>query len=348
VYAEIWLRQGLVFAHSEDSVLPLRLGGQLQPGVFPLRGDISSQFLSGLCFALPLLDGDSEIVLTTALVSAPYLELTLSVLRDFGIEIKYSEGRLAIKGRQTYQPRPYQVEGDYSQAAFWLTAAALGSAVSVTGLDPRSVQGDRYFLELLPLFRPDPSVADADGVIPLLRRTTSSPAPEVKQGERLAAATWRTEANKDGNGRCAPSLQGGSVADADGVVCVINISGCPDLVPILSLLAALTPGVTEIQGAATLRLKESDRLSAISTELGTLGAKITEQPDGLRITGVPRLHGGRTVCCHNDHRIAMTLAIAATVCDEPLTLDGWECVSKSYPNFFDEFAKLGGTVQSVD
>ena len=123
---------------------------------------------------------------------------------------------------------------------------------------------------------------------------------------------------------------------------VIDGSQCPDIIPVVSLVAALSKGTTEIINAGRLRIKECDRLAAVTSELNKLGAKITEKEDGLIIEGVKELKGGVEVWSHKDHRIAMTLAIASTMCKEPIILKDYECVSKSYPQFWDDFKNVGG------
>ncbi|MBC2478289.1 3-phosphoshikimate 1-carboxyvinyltransferase, partial [Clostridium beijerinckii] len=123
---------------------------------------------------------------------------------------------------------------------------------------------------------------------------------------------------------------------------IIDGSQCPDIIPVVSLVAALGAGKTEIINAGRLRIKECDRLAAVTSELNKLGAKITEKEDGLIIQGVKALKGGVEVWSHKDHRIAMTMAIAATVCKEPVILRDYECVSKSYPQFWDDYKNLGG------
>ena len=123
---------------------------------------------------------------------------------------------------------------------------------------------------------------------------------------------------------------------------IIDGSQCPDIIPVVSLAAALCNGTTEVINAGRLRIKECDRLAAVTSELNKLGAKITEKEDGLIIEGVSKLKGGCTVWSHKDHRIAMTLAIASTVCEEPIIIKDYECVSKSYPEFWNDFKNVGG------
>lgn len=294
-YYDIFEEQGIEYSFKEDE-LDLIVSGVLKPGEFKVKGNISSQFITGLLFTLPLLDGDSKILITTELESKGYLDLTLSAMKDFGIEIINNDYKeFTIKGNQTYKPRDYRVEGDYSQGAFFLCANALGSAVKVVDLKEDSLQGDRECLDILK--RMGISIKDDNGLV-----------AEVKELKST----------------------------------IIDASQCPDIIPVLSVVAALSNGRTEIINAGRLRIKECDRLSAVTLELNKLGAKIEEKPEGLVIDGVSELKGGVEVWSHKDHRIAMTLAIASTRCLEPIILKDFECVSKSYPHFFEDYKMLGG------
>ncbi|MDD3192301.1 MAG: 3-phosphoshikimate 1-carboxyvinyltransferase [Oscillospiraceae bacterium] len=145
-YFDAFLSKGVLL---DRSFVPLQLSGSLQPGSYTLPGDISSQFITGLLFALPLLNGESAIHLSTALESAPYIDLTIDVLRKFGIKIHCQDSDFFIPGGQTYLPQAFSVEADFSNAAFFLTAAALGQDVTVSGLSVKSLQGDRKILEAL-------------------------------------------------------------------------------------------------------------------------------------------------------------------------------------------------------
>ena len=124
----------------------------------------------------------------------------------------------------------------------------------------------------------------------------------------------------------------------------IDVSQCPDLVPPLAVMAAVRSGTTRIVNAARLRMKESDRLAAVTQVLNALGAEVEEHPDSLTVVGKSTLPGGVTVDSHNDHRIAMMAAIAATRCEKPVTITGAECVAKSYPIFWEDYEKLGGQI----
>ena len=296
-YYNIFENQGIEYS-CEEGNLNLIINGKLKPGNFEVEGNVSSQFITGLLFTLPLLNSDSKITITTKMESKGYIDLTLSAMKAFDIEIinnNYEE--FIIKGNQTYKSRDYRVEGDYSQAAFFLSADALSNNVVIHDLKLESLQGDKEVIDIL-----------------------------NRMGLKLK--------NKNNGliGEVSSNLK----------ATVIDGSQCPDIIPVISLVAALSTGTTEIINAGRLRIKECDRLSAVTTELNKLGAKITEKEDGLIIEGVTKLKGGVEVWSHKDHRIAMTLAIASTVCSEPIILKDYECVSKSYPEFWTDFKNLGG------
>lgn len=279
---------GCIFREESDGSLTVT--GPLKGGEFSMAGNVSSQFISGLLMTLPLLPEGGKIRLTTALESAPYVDLTLQVLEDFGINIEQQEQVYTVPGNQTFvSPGFRQAEGDWSNAAFFLTASSLGSSVTCTGLNPASKQGDKAIVELL---------------------------QQIDENER-------GEEERE-----------------------IDATQIPDLVPILSVKAALTPGTTRITGAARLRIKESDRLSAMAKNITALGGDIHILPDGLLIHG-GTLKGG-TVGGYNDHRIVMSMAIAATCCQNPVIITDAEAVNKSYPTFFEEFRRLGGVIDEID
>lgn len=287
-YQELFESQSLHYHQADSEALELTVEGALTPGVYEMRGDISSQFITGMLLTLPLLEGDSVLKITTHLESKGYIDLTLSVLKVFGIVIEYDEKSqvFRIEGRQSYTARSYEVEGDYSQAAFWLSANALGNTLDVTGLDLSSLQGDRAIIAIL----------------------------EV--------------------------LQSGSVESER----VIDGAQVPDIIPVVALVAALSKGKTTLTNLERLRIKESDRLAATQKELAALGANIEITGDSLVIEGVSALAGGKEVWSHKDHRMAMMLAIASTVCNEPIHINDSDCVKKSYPDFWEIFQQLGGNI----
>jgi 3-phosphoshikimate 1-carboxyvinyltransferase len=286
--------------------LPLSISGRLKSGIYTLPGNVSSQFITGLLFALPLLDGDSEIRLTTPLQSEGYIDLTMDIMRNFGVETLRQDGSFFVKGNQHYTSRNFSIESDWSQAAFWLAAGALGSAVECRGLDTGSRQGDRAIIDILRRF----------GV-----------------REELSVRAVISDTLK---------ITGGALFG-----CEIDASQIPDLVPILAAVAALSQGRTVIGNAARLRIKESDRLKTTAQGLCALGANVTERDDALIIDGVPALRGGFADGA-GDHRIVMALAIAATRCQNQVTIKGCEAVNKSYPRFFEDYNALGGNAHVVD
>ncbi|MDR3206773.1 MAG: 3-phosphoshikimate 1-carboxyvinyltransferase [Oscillospiraceae bacterium] len=268
----------------------LRATGPLVGGVYALPGDVSSQFVSGLLLALPLCEGDSEIRLTTPLESGPYVALTLQTMRRFGVEAERGGDRFFVRGGQRYVPCDHALEADYSQAAFFLAAAALGRDIWLEGLDPDSAQGDRAILDILRDM--GAAIVWENGLV-------------TARAERLRGVT-------------------------------VDVRDIPDLVPPVAALCCFCEGVSRIISAGRLRLKESDRLSALAAALGGLGANIAETPDGLVIEGSPSLPGG-TADARGDHRIAMAAAVAALGCGGPVALSGRDSVNKSYPLFWRDF-----------
>ena len=244
----------------------------LAAGTFDLPGDISSQFVTGLLFALPLIDGDSEIRFTSPLQSRGYVELTLKVLRDAGIVIESAADGFKVRGAQRYSAPTTAVEGDWSGAAFWLAMNVLGSAVRVEGLDAGSLQPDRAVVGLL--------------------------------------KDWPA---------------------------AIDVSAHPDLFPALAVVAAARPETTRFTGIGRLRLKESDRVAAMADVLTRFGADVSERSDEFTVHGVCGRFRGGDFTAFGDHRIAMAIAVGATVADDVITIDDTGCVAKSYPGFFKDF-----------
>lgn len=273
----------------------LHTDGQLIAGDYSLPGNVSSQFISGLLFALPLLGGNSTLTVTGALQSARYVSMTEQALAEAGILTKKDGPVWQIGGGQRYaSPAVQTVEGDWSNAAFFLCMGALSATgVTVTGLNSTSLQADRAITEILVRFGAE--------------LTVSEDAVTVRRG-----------------------VLHGITLDAGPI---------PDLVPVVSCLAALCDGETRVENAARLRLKESDRLQTTAALLSALGGSVRELPDGLIISGCGRLSGGTADAC-GDHRIAMSAAMAACGCEGPVTVSGSECVAKSYPAFWEDFASL--------
>lgn len=274
--------------------LPLTISGKLKSGKYELAGDVSSQYITGLLLALPILEGDSEIVLTTPLQSKPYVDMTIKVMADYGVEIEETKNGYLVKGSQQYEKRDYVVEGDWSQAAFFLVGGVLFGDVELKGLDMNSTQGDK-------------------AVVDILRRFGG----EIETRDNLVVAR-KSELN-------------GIEIDATDI---------PDMVPALAVAAAYAKGRTIIKGAGRLRFKESDRIESVVYNLKQMGVDVEATSDGMII------NGGMLHCAdlkgYNDHRIVMSMTIAASGVDSITRIDDAQSIRKSYPEFFDDINSIGG------
>lgn len=273
IYKELSGNHGFCFSQDEKGI---SVSGGLKSGTFTVKGNVSSQFITGLLFALPLLDGDSVIKIIPPVESYSYLKLTLSALSKFGIEIKEEENTFYIKGNQKYVSTNCTVEGDYSNAAFLDGFNYLGGNVTVLGLNENSLQGDKIYKEYFSLLE---------------------------------------------NG--TPTL---------------DISDCPDLGPVLFALASAKNGASFI-GTKRLRIKESDRVSAMASELEKMGVQITAEENRVIIPKSKLTTPKTPICSHNDHRIVMAMTLLLTLTGGEII--GTDAVSKSYPDFFEQIKKLG-------
>lgn len=284
-YFDLFEEKGIAYT-LENGVLTVR--GALKGGTYALPGNVSSQFFTGLLYALALQEEDSLICATTELESRSYIDMTVDALGKYGVEVLDAVGEypgFAVRGGQKFTACNGEVEADWSQAGFYYAAKGIDNEIEITGMNADSRQGD---MKIEPYYN--------------------------------------------------MMLQDGDVE--------LDVSDCPDLVPPLAVQAALRGegNVTRIVNAARLRIKESDRLTAVTTVLNALGAPIEELADGLVIYGKDELEGGILVDPFNDHRIAMMTAVAATRCRKAVTVRNAECVQKSYPNFWEDYEKLGGTI----
>ena len=290
---------------------PLTVGGTLTGGRFRLPGSVSSQYISGLLLAAPLLDQDVEVAVEEPVESRGYIDLTIAALARFGVRVIQSHTRegdtplriFAIdRSARLVTPGVCVVEGDWSNAAFWLAAGALGThPLMVGGLDAQSKQGDRAIMAALALM-----------------------GAHMGRTHGLMAASHETLHARD-----------------------LNVSDIPDLAAPLAAAAACARGTTRLTGAGRLRLKESDRLQTIRDALCAMGGQAEVAGDELHITGVDALSGG-TVDAAGDHRIAMMAAVCGATATGPTTIRGAECIAKSYPSFFDDFRQLGGSVTVME
>ena len=296
---DVLAAHGMAFERHTSDELPVTCSGTLQGGRFTLPGNVSSQYLTGLLFALPLATVDSEIEVTGGLTSASYIDMTIDALRTAGISVERRNNIFTIKGNQQYHmPERVVVEGDWSSAAFWVVAGVIGKQpVTVCGMNNESLQGDSAIVDHL----------------------------------RSMGAFITVE---DGRVAAVPSHLFGAELDC---------MDTPDLVPILSVAAAVAQGTTTFINVGRLRFKESDRLAAMKSVLASFGITSSVGEDTFTVYGGDPV-ALTTVESFGDHRIAMSAAILSTVAKEITTISGSGCVAKSYPSFFEDFASLGGVV----
>ncbi len=274
VYEELFSQRGISIEKGEDFI---RLEGVLSSGEYEARGDVSSQFITGLLFALPLLKGDSTLKLIPPVESRPYIDITLDVLKSFGIEIREEgENAFFIKGGQAFCEKDMAAEGDWSNAAFLYALNSIGHELRISGLNMESIQGDRGCLRLF------------------------------------------EELSKE-----APC---------------IDISGCPDLGPVLFSLASAKNGAL-ITGTKRLKIKESDRASAMASELSKFGGRLEIMENSVRVMKADLRRPSEPLCSHNDHRIVMALSVLLSLTGGEI--EGAEAVRKTWPDFFDVMKKLG-------
>lgn len=277
-YEKIFEEQGIEYELGDSF---LRAKGRLKSGTFTIDGATSSQYITGLLFALPLLEGDSKIVITPPVQSRPYIDITLDVLHKAGIAATISENILSIPGGQHYNLPDCRVEGDWSNAAFLEFFNHIGGDVTVEGLNPDSLQGDKIY---------------------------------------------RQHFN---------SLDSG--------FCTIDIGNCIDLGPVLFTMAAIKHGARFVN-TARLRIKESDRIADIISELEKIGSHTVTDSNSVVIKPAPQatikaLEGrGITFSSHNDHRLAMSLTALASIFGG--SIEGCEAVAKSFPRFFEQIKGL--------
>lgn len=284
-------RHGLSF--DRTSGMPLCATGRLQSGYYLVDATVSSQYLSGLLFALPLLEGDSFLELMGTPVSKAYLSITLSVLRAFGITVEERENGYAIRGGQCYRAGEFTVEGDWSNAAFWLVAGAISGDVTVSGLNVQSAQGDRVILDIL-----------------------------TRAGASVSVTGYGARVQSN---RLLPIS--------------VNVEQCTDLMPVLSVLLSACGGL--ITGASRMKWKECDRLTAMHCNLRAAGVQTQVTEDMLFVPRqVPRQ--GSALLGYNDHRVVMSAALLGLMAT--LSVSDTQAVCKSYPDFFEEYMRLGGIV----
>ena len=293
VYESIFKEDNIDYEKSNNKIM---VNGSIKAKKYHLDGSVSSQFFTGLLFSLPLLKEDSYLYYTNTLESESYIDLTTQLLSYYGVTVQKLTNGYFIPGNQKYTPRDYRIEGDYSQAAFFLVAGVLNGSIKVRDLDLESLQGDKAILDV---------IKQVKGILVYDEFGYTA----------VQSSTYGT---------------------------TVDLSNCPDLGPIIALLLSLSKGQSKIINAHRLRLKESDRIESTVSTLQALGANIKEDGDDIIIQGKKSLNGGVSVDSYNDHRIAMMVAIAATVCKEPVELTTPYAINKSYPDFYKDYISLGG------
>jgi 3-phosphoshikimate 1-carboxyvinyltransferase len=281
---------------------PLVVGGSIEGGRVSIPGDVSSQYITALLLAGAVTESGVEIDLETELKSAPYVDITIEVLTDFGVDTERTADGFRVPGGQSYRPTggEYAVPGDFSSMSYLLAAGAVAAdddaAVVVAGARP-SAQGDSAIVEVL----------DSMG----------------------ASVAWDRDAGEITIPRA--SLSGTTV----------DVGDTPDLLPTIAALGAVADGDTVIENCEHVRYKETDRVEAMAEELSKLGASVTEEQDRLTIHGDESDLTGARVDGRHDHRIVMSLAIAGLVADGETVVEGGEHVDVSFPDFFDALSSLG-------
>lgn len=283
---------GLTFSSHK---LPFFVSGDLKGGEYALVGDVSSQYFSGLLLAAPLVS-EMKIVATTPIESEKYIDLTLSVLGDFGIKVTKEENSYHIKNQAYLAPKKLQIEGDWSNAAPWLALGALGSeGIILEGLSLSSAQGDKAILDLLNAFGAKVTINE-HGIL-------------IETNEKRPLEVAMTQ--------------------------------IPDLLPVLAILACGAVGKSIFYNAKRLRYKETDRLESVKALILAIGGRAETTEDSLIVYGTGKLLGG-TFDTSGDHRLVMAAIVATALIEDELILSGIRAVNKSYPNFFEDFSRLGG------
>ena len=327
--------------------VPLTVQGPLLPGKTSVSGKGGSQLISGLLMALPLLPGDSTLHIHDP-KSIPYMFITADVLRRFGIRIgSEMEGgedfletqdwslctgiTFKIKGGQKYSPAAFDIEGDWSAAANFLVAGALFGDVRLTGLDTTSLQADISIMDIL--MEAGASLSQIED------EPQDEESANVKDSNDNEAADAQEAVASQGH-RGLITAQKAPLRAFD-----TDLNNCPDLFPIVAILAAFCHGRSNIQGFKRLASKESDRGAAILNMLTQMGVEASAAGDILSITGESvesrllnghLLKGGEYTSSH-DHRMAMALTVASWCADSPIQIDDTTCIAKSFPAFLDAY-----------
>lgn len=293
VYSDLFKEKDISFLQDKDII---EVNGVLTSGTYKLKGDVSSQFISGLLFVLPLLNEDSIIEVSEPFESKSYVDLTIDCLRKFGVDVeKKADNIFLIKGNQKYIATDTKVESDYSQMAFFASLGLINDSVECLNMNHDSLQGDKQFIEI---------VKDMGGKV-----------TKTSGGYLFEKSTLHST--------------------------LVDLKDCPDLGPMLMSLATFASGETTFINAERLRIKESDRISAIEEELRKFNVEISSDNEKVVVKSIDTLSTDKTLNSHNDHRIVMALAIISTVAKNKVVIEDAQAINKSYPSFFEDLRKLG-------
>jgi 3-phosphoshikimate 1-carboxyvinyltransferase len=297
-------------------------GGTMKGSQTDIAGNVSSQFISALLLIGPFTEKEMVITLTTTMTSAPYVLMTIWCLKQFGVTVRHELNKFIVR-RQRYKPTRLEIDGDWSSASYFLALGALSpEGVTVENLNPATLQGDRVILEHL----------------------------------RRMGADVRVGGN-------AVTVSEGKLKGVHA-----DLTDCIDLLPTLAVLAALGDGKSELSGIERARIKESNRIQAVREGLQKLGVTVTEERDRLTIIGLktpvkiddskmeeaPKEMVGAAeenvekgpvlINCFNDHRIAMAFSVFGAS-EGNIIIDGAECVTKTFPGYWEAFKSVGGEIE---
>lgn len=292
IYEEIFKNQKIKFEKNIDSVV---FSKSIKADTYEIKGNVSSQFISGLLFALPLLESDSKIIITESFESKSYVDLTIATLDSFGVKIIEEQSNIyLIKGNQKYINSRFIVEGDYSQMAFFGVLAAINNKLEIANLRHDSKQGDRVIIDIL---------------------------------EKTKAIVTRTP-------------QGYIIEKNNLCPFEVSIKDCPDLGPILFVLASTITGESSICNIERLKLKESDRIQAMVNNLEKINTSIVIKDNSAIISKKEIADQEYYFDAYNDHRIFMALSVLATILPKGAIIEDANCIKKSYPDFLNDLNKL--------
>ncbi|MFA7075401.1 MAG: 3-phosphoshikimate 1-carboxyvinyltransferase [Candidatus Izemoplasmatales bacterium] len=291
IYEEIFKDNKMIFENVNNKLF---VKNELPANNYKVFGDVSSQFISGLLFTLPLKKENSTIRIIGNLESKKYVDMTIKVMNHFGIKIITRNNVYYIKGNQQYKPYDYKVESDFSQLAFFAVAGIINGDVKIMNINKDSLQPDSKIIDII----------------------------------------------KEMNGKVLKEKTSLRFIKSETTGIEIDVSQYPDIAPILSILGGLSKGITNINNGKRLRFKETDRLSAINQILNLLGVNTIINNDSYQVNGESYFLSNN-FDSYNDHRMVMSIAIAALRAEGPLIINRAEAINKSYPEFFDDLQSLG-------